>query len=75
MTTSIGGQIMSKKLLPFQRKLRRCPKCGGKTKRFYCKGETVGKDCWTYSSGLEGKEHFDVTCQECHFKFYEKVKP
>lgn len=60
------------KALPFQQMLRVCPKCGGKTKRHYCKGEYG--DCADYFSPLKGKEHFDLNCQECGFEFYEAVK-
>jgi hypothetical protein len=62
------------KLLPFQRKLRRCPKCLGKVKRFYCEGDGY-RDCSNYGSVTQRKEHFDVFCQECGYKFYEAVKP
>ena len=51
---------------------RPCPKCGGKTKRTYCKGEWG--DCYL-SCPLRGKEHFDLNCQECGYEFYEKVRP
>ena len=43
-----------------------CPKCSGTTKRRYCDG---------YPLICQGMvEHFHVTCIECGYKFYQKVK-
>jgi hypothetical protein len=66
---------MSERFKPitFARKLPTCPKCGGKTIRFYCTGEvsrgvSVLSPCW------DKGEHFDVNCQECGYEFYQQVR-
>ena len=59
------------KALPFQRKLRCCPKCGGKVRRHYCEGKYG--NCGDIFSPLRGKEHFNLNCQECGYEFYERV--
>lgn len=57
-------------LLSFTRKIHRCPKCSGKCKRFYCRGE-YGEPSGLWENDIE---HFDVICQECGYKFYQRVK-
>jgi hypothetical protein len=59
-------------VLPFSRRLPACPKCGGKLKRSYCRGE-YGL-CSEYFSPLRGKEHHDLNCQECQYELYMKVQ-
>jgi hypothetical protein len=64
--------FFDKEVLPFSRRLPTCPKCLGKTRRFYSYHDKYS-DHGTIFEWLEDGEYFKVICKECSFEFPQHV--
>jgi len=64
--------FFDKEVIPFSRKLPVCPKCLGRTRRYYA----YHREFADYSSVLEWLkegEYFVVICKECSYEFPQAV--
>lgn len=66
--------FIDKEVLPFTRKLPTCPKCLGKTRRFFSFHQEY-RDYGGILSWLKEGEYFTMICKECGYEFPQHVAP
>lgn len=65
--------FIEKDFLPFTKKLPKCSKCDGKTKRRYFHFEDLDVTS-RYMCSLLGKSWLELTCRECNYRFPQYSK-
>jgi NAD-dependent SIR2 family protein deacetylase len=66
--------FVKSQVIPFTKRIPRCPKCGGKCKRRYLDLDRYWKCPDRYRDFLIGEDVLECQCNECGYQFPQWTK-